>query len=81
MAYLNLGTGIAAGFVKGGRLWRGARGTASRVGIRGIRDAYRRRSAWLRIPGPEASVGVRISAVVQGVAQRAAAARRGKVRA
>ena len=45
MAYLNLGTGIAAGFVKGGRLWRGARGTAGRVGIRGIRDAYRRRSA------------------------------------
>lgn len=32
MAYLNLGTGIAAGFVKGGRLWRGARGTAGEVG-------------------------------------------------
>lgn len=32
MAYLNLGTGIAAGFVKNGRLWRGARGTAGEVG-------------------------------------------------
>lgn len=32
MAYLNLGTGIAAGFVKDGVLWRGARGTAGEVG-------------------------------------------------
>ena len=32
MAYLNLGTGIAAGIVTGGRLWRGARGTAGEVG-------------------------------------------------
>lgn len=32
MAYLNLGTGIAAGFVKDGKLWRGARGTAGEVG-------------------------------------------------
>jgi len=32
MAYLNLGTGIAAGVVRGGRLWRGARGTAGEVG-------------------------------------------------
>lgn len=32
MAYLNLGTGIAAGIVTGGVLWRGARGTAGEVG-------------------------------------------------
>lgn len=32
MAYLNLGTGIAAGIVKDGALWRGARGTAGEVG-------------------------------------------------
>ncbi|KIC58510.1 ROK family protein [Microbacterium hominis] len=32
MAYLNLGTGIAAGFVHRGRLWRGARGAAGEVG-------------------------------------------------
>ncbi len=32
MAYLNLGTGIAAGIVSEGRLWRGARGTAGEVG-------------------------------------------------
>lgn len=32
MAYLNLGTGIAVGFVVEGRLWRGARGTAGEVG-------------------------------------------------
>lgn len=31
LAYLNLGTGIAAGVVNAGRLWRGARGTAVRV--------------------------------------------------
>ncbi|WP_137844169.1 ROK family protein [Microbacterium sp. 2FI] len=32
MAYLNLGTGIAAGIVSDGTLWRGARGTAGEVG-------------------------------------------------
>ncbi len=32
MAYLNLGTGVAAGIVTGGVLWRGARGTAGEVG-------------------------------------------------
>lgn len=32
MAYLNLGTGVAAGIVVDGRLWRGARGTAGEVG-------------------------------------------------
>lgn len=32
MAYLNLGTGVAAGIVVGGRIWRGARGTAGEVG-------------------------------------------------
>ncbi|WP_424437314.1 ROK family protein, partial [Microbacterium sp.] len=32
LAYLNLGTGIAAGFVSGGRLWRGAHGAAGEVG-------------------------------------------------
>ena len=32
MAYLNLGTGIAAGIVSDGELWRGARGTAGEVG-------------------------------------------------
>lgn len=32
MAYLNLGTGVAAGIVKDGVLWRGARGTAGEVG-------------------------------------------------
>ncbi len=32
MAFLNLGTGIAAGFVQDGQLWRGARGTAGEVG-------------------------------------------------
>lgn len=32
MAYLNLGTGVAAGIVVNGRLWRGARGTAGEVG-------------------------------------------------
>ncbi|MGB4134944.1 MAG: ROK family protein, partial [Microbacterium sp.] len=28
MAYLNLGTGVAAGIIVGGRIWRGAHGTA-----------------------------------------------------
>jgi len=32
MAYLNLGTGLAAGLVLGGRLWRGARGVAGEIG-------------------------------------------------
>ncbi|MET4703487.1 ROK family protein [Frigoribacterium sp. UYMn621] len=32
MAYLNLGTGLAAGLVLEGRLWRGARGTAGEIG-------------------------------------------------
>jgi len=32
MAYLNLGTGVAAGIVTDGRIWRGARGTAGEVG-------------------------------------------------
>jgi len=32
MAYLNLGTGLAAGLVLGGRLWRGSRGAAGEIG-------------------------------------------------
>lgn len=32
MAYLNLGTGVAAGIVIDGHIWRGARGTAGEVG-------------------------------------------------
>lgn len=32
MAFLNLGTGLAAGLVMGGRLWRGARGAAGEIG-------------------------------------------------
>jgi len=32
MAYLNLGTGLAAGLVLGGELWRGSRGTAGEIG-------------------------------------------------
>jgi predicted NBD/HSP70 family sugar kinase len=32
MAYLNLGTGLAAGLVLDGALWRGARGTAGEIG-------------------------------------------------
>ncbi len=32
MAYLNLGTGVAAGFVVDGELWRGAHGTAGEIG-------------------------------------------------
>ncbi|WP_429460213.1 ROK family protein [Microbacterium sp. ZKA21] len=32
MAYLNLGTGVAAGIVADGRIWRGAHGTAGEVG-------------------------------------------------
>ena len=32
MAYLNLGTGLAAGIVLGGKLWRGSRGAAGEIG-------------------------------------------------
>jgi glucokinase len=32
LAYLNLGTGLAAGLVLDGRLWRGSRGTAGEIG-------------------------------------------------
>jgi len=32
MAYLNIGTGVAAGIVVDGRVWRGSRGTAGEVG-------------------------------------------------
>jgi predicted NBD/HSP70 family sugar kinase len=32
MAYLNLGTGVAAGIVVDGRIWRGSRGTAGEIG-------------------------------------------------
>src|SRR4029079_7203893 len=32
LAFINIGTGIAAGFVLGGRLWRGATGSAGEVG-------------------------------------------------
>lgn len=32
MAYLNLGTGLAAGIILGGTLWRGARGAAGEIG-------------------------------------------------
>jgi len=32
LAYLNLGTGLATGLILGGRLWRGARGTAGELG-------------------------------------------------
>jgi predicted NBD/HSP70 family sugar kinase len=32
LAYLNLGTGLAAGLVLNGQLWRGSRGTAGEIG-------------------------------------------------
>ncbi|WJL95007.1 ROK family protein [Microbacterium sp. ET2] len=32
LAYLNLGTGVAAGLVTGGALWRGSRGAAGEIG-------------------------------------------------
>lgn len=32
LAYLNIGTGLAAGLVLGGKLWRGSRGTAGEIG-------------------------------------------------
>jgi glucokinase len=38
MAYLNLGTGLAAGLVVGGELWRGARGVAGEIGHIPIAD-------------------------------------------
>lgn len=41
MAYLNLGTGVAAGIVSEGRIWRGARGTAGEVGHIGVDPAGR----------------------------------------
>lgn len=39
LAYLNLGTGLAAGFILDGRLWRGARGTAGELGHIGVDPA------------------------------------------
>jgi len=39
MAYLNLGTGVAAGLVVDGELWRGARGVAGEIGHLPIADA------------------------------------------
>lgn len=42
MAYLNLGTGVAAGIVADGRLWRGARGTAGEVGHISVDPSGRR---------------------------------------
>ncbi|WP_243230703.1 ROK family protein [Microbacterium sp. CIAB417] len=41
MAYLNLGTGVAAGIVADGRIWRGARGTAGEVGHLSVDPAGR----------------------------------------
>ncbi|WP_217183078.1 ROK family protein [Streptomyces sp. AC495_CC817] len=41
MAYLNLGTGVAAGIVVDGRIWRGARGTAGEVGHLSVDPAGR----------------------------------------
>ena len=32
LAYLNLGTGLAAGIILDGQLWRGARGAAGEIG-------------------------------------------------
>ncbi len=39
MAYLNLGTGIAAGIVVDGAVWRGDRGTAGEIGHLGVDPA------------------------------------------
>lgn len=36
LAYLNLGTGLAAGLILDGKLWRGARGTAGELGHIGV---------------------------------------------
>lgn len=41
MAYLNLGTGVAAGIVVDGAIWRGARGTAGEVGHLSVDPAGR----------------------------------------
>ncbi|MFJ4224391.1 ROK family protein [Microbacterium sp. NPDC089695] len=41
MAYLNLGTGVAAGIVVDGEIWRGARGTAGEVGHLSVDPAGR----------------------------------------
>ncbi len=46
MAYLNLGTGLAAGIVVDGELWRGARGIAGEIGH--IPDRPERRRVRLR---------------------------------
>lgn len=42
MAYLNLGTGVAAGIVVDGSIWRGSRGTAGEVGHLSVDPAGRR---------------------------------------
>jgi predicted NBD/HSP70 family sugar kinase len=39
LAYLNLGTGLAAGLIINGQLWRGARGTAGELGHIGVDPA------------------------------------------
>lgn len=39
VAYLNVGTGLAAGIILDGRLWRGARGAAGEIGHIGIDPA------------------------------------------
>ena len=41
MAYLNLGTGVAAGIVADGRIWRGMHGTAGEVGHLSVDPAGR----------------------------------------
>ncbi|WP_235556694.1 ROK family protein [Microbacterium sp. GCS4] len=41
MAYLNLGTGVAAGIVVDGEIWRGSRGTAGEVGHLSVDPAGR----------------------------------------
>jgi predicted NBD/HSP70 family sugar kinase len=48
MAYLNLGTGLAAGLVLGGRLWRGSRGVAGEIGQRGCLELMASGSAVAR---------------------------------
>ncbi len=73
MAYLNLGTGVAAGIVVDGRIWRGARGTAGEVGhlsvdpagrlcAAGSAAASRRSAAAAPWPGPGAAQDRRPSA-------------------
>jgi predicted NBD/HSP70 family sugar kinase len=63
LAYLNLGTGIAAGIVVDGRVWRGARGAAGEVGHISIDPA-----------GPWCSCGSR--GCIEALAGGAAIARR-----